>query len=175
MLDYSVDQSADIQPPRAGQSIAIAVTSTSQGYDLTKLLGWNEENPTAQAAPAGTPGQKNLFFLSMQALSNDVWILLDYAPSGTNSVTDAPAGQNTSPLTLPAPSSIGGTAPYQYRVFSAAQPGERIVQGIPSQDLRIDRIRDRTLIVKCASGNSGTLVLWPSSKNMPSVSGSNPA
>lgn len=158
--DYSVDQNCDVQAPRAGEMIAISVDATSHGYDLTKLV-WNGTSVVKLLS-------NNSFFVSIQCELNDVYFLFDQAPVGTNTIDDTSVITPGTALSLPAVTSTTG-APDYIRTFTAAVPPMHLVAGLPTVDYRINRLVDKTLILKCAAGKTATFRIGPSSKNLASA------
>jgi hypothetical protein len=139
------DQEGNVVPPRLGAICVIAVTATSEGYDLTSLK-FPDERPNVP----GSAGVANQIWLTLENTgSSPVFFVLDSAVVGTNTISDTATTSAGSAITFVS----GGCASVQ------AAPDRR--------DVRIDRQVDRTLIVKCSSGNTSTLRVTISSQSLP--------
>lgn len=140
----TLDQATNIVPPRAGNIIALGVDATSRGYAIQSLQ-WGGQ--TVQQRP-------NQFYVTLlNDGSNDIFFAFDSAAPGTNEIADTSI------------TSAGGTIAFDALTSSICQCG-KIPAGV-WMDVRIDRMVDQTLIVKCASGKTSTLRMWPSSQLMP--------
>lgn len=163
MHDFVIDQANRVVPPRIvhsqatpgsatdtrveGQIIALAVDATSRGYDISQLL--------LNGVKAGKIGDVNAFFLSMQCEGNDVYFLFDQAAPGTNSIDDTLSiAAGTAALTLTSGS-------------GSAFPPSHLPVGNTMVDFYVERLIDKTLIVKCAAGKTAVLRFGPSSNSLP--------
>lgn len=137
------DQEGNIQPPRYGFIAVIAVDGTSRGYDLTALQLQDE-------APAVAQGQiqNEVFFTLENTGTSPIYFAFDSAAVGVNTINDAAATAAGGALTFVA----GGCA-------SIPGPGAR--------DERINRQIDKTLVVKCATGQTSTLRIEVTSQSLP--------
>lgn len=131
-------QADNILPPRRSGIIALAIDSTARAYDLSVItMGGSTFSSTQK-------GQR--VYLTLQADGGAVYFHLSSASATTLSDTATIAA--------------GGTIAY------ANTYGAKIESG-GSMDIRIDRLDDRYLVVKTASGTA-TLRFWASSQ--PSMS-----
>jgi hypothetical protein len=135
------DQEGNILPPRIGFVMAVTVDSTSRGYDLT-LLKFQDEG----LAPNGN-SLKNELWLRLTAVTNDVFFAFDSAAAGTNTINDATLNAAGSAAAF----TSGGC--------------DKVVAGTTVQ-VRIDRLVDKTLILKAASA-SGSLRISQASQSLP--------
>jgi hypothetical protein len=158
------DQEGNIVPPRIGFVLVQSVDQTSHGYDMTVLTMQDENFLLAKQGLC-----KNEAWWDLEAIGGDIFFVFDTAAVGTNTIDDTvtnAAGtawsnaKNTNNLTNGFPP--GGSA--------TAFPCARIASGT-IRPVRVDRMNDKTLILKCASGNTATLRMTPSSQSLP---GANP-
>lgn len=127
-----------------GQPICLSVDSTSRGYDLSQLP-WN-------GVKQGKVGDVNAFFISIQCETADVYYLFDSAAPGTNAIDE------TISIAAGTALSLKSASPY----YPAHLPF-----GNSPLDIYLEHLVDKTLIVKCASGKTATLRIWPCSNSLP--------
>ena|ERR1700733_4861243 len=146
-LDQSVNQACNVVPPRIAYIVVVTVDSTSRGYDLTKLAFFGAHN-----------GQGNQMYWSLQNDgANDIYYALDSAAVGVNEISDTAILAAGSTLAFDSPGA--GLATCMCAKINA---------GI-WKDERIDHLVDKTLILKCAAGNTSTIRIWLSSQPMAGV------
>ena len=146
----AVSQAANIVPARIGYAIAVAVDSTSRGYDLTKLQSWQLH-----------PGQENQMYWSLQNDgSSDIYYAFDQQAVGVNKINDATILSAGSALAFDAQSVVANASQ-----GSANCMCTKIPAGV-WKDERVDRVVDATLILKCAANTTSTLRIWISSQPM---------
>lgn len=129
-----------------GQVICLAVDSTSRAYDISKLA-WNGVSVVKTS-------NRNEHFISLQCESNDVYFAFSSTAQGSAETIDDTASVTAGSVTALA-------------LPSTPFPPAHLVAGLPPIDVRLDRQVDVTLIVKCVSGKTATLRIWPSSQNYP--------
>lgn len=127
-------QASNVRPPRHGNSLALTVDSTARAYDLTGLVLGGE-------AVDGVASQHRNVFLTLRAVTSDIYFhFSDAADTDLEEATVISAG-----AALAFSDDAGGLVP----------AGQEVA-------VRIDRAKDKYLVVKVAS-TSGTLMMWSSS------------
>lgn len=128
---------AHIIPPRRGLVLAVAIDSTARPYNLG-ALAFAGYTPSADSV---TPAE---VMLTMQADGCDVFY---YFHSATASDLD-----NTAAV------SAGGSPAYATTYAAKVEDGD-------AAHVMVNRAIDKFLVVKSASGASGTLRIWASSQS----------
>lgn len=128
-------QLAQAMPPRRGSVMAITVDSTARPYDLSALA-------FGDAAPEASLKGRKQVVLWMQAETNDVYFYFHTATA--NDLAD------TSKVSAASPA-----------VFDNAY-GAVLKAGNAPVKIRIDRYKDRWLVLKAAS-TAGVLRFWAGS------------
>ena len=128
-------QADNILPPRRSLILAITVDATARAYDLSGITMGGSSYLTGQQ------GQR--VYLTMQADGASMY----YHFSSSSATTL----DNTAVI------AAAGTIAYANTYGAKLESGTSI-------DLRIDRITDRYLVLKCASGATGTIRIWASSQ-----------
>lgn len=127
-------QADNILPPRRSAIIALAIDSTARAYDMSVLtLAGNTFSSTQKGVR---------LYLTMQADGGAVYFQLSSSNSATLSDT----------ASITAGSALAFANTYGAKIESGG-----------SVDVRIDRLDDRYLVVKTASGTA-TLRFWASSQ-----------
>jgi hypothetical protein len=149
MGDTVQDQEADIQPPRVGYIIALNVDATSRGYDLTQLC-LQDEDPSVQR---GT--RKNDVYLTLENCdsANAIYFGFDSANVSVNQISDTNV-------------QAAGAAPLVFDSLPSATCQAATVRPNVTRDIRINRLVDRTLILKCAASTTAVLRIGVTSKSL---------
>lgn len=130
MGTFVEEQSANVQPPRRGECIALTVDVTARPYDLGALA-------LSGFTPEADSKRRHELFVTLRAVTSDVWFHLS---DGTSSALDPTAAI-----------AVGGT------LASAAAHGWVIPAGT-EQRFRIDRSKDTFLVCRTASGAAVLLI-----------------
>jgi hypothetical protein len=149
MASNAQDQDAYVIPPRLGYVVAQSVDSTSRGYSMKSLV-LQDENPSVALGQ-----MSNFVWLDFEAIGNDIYFLFDSAIVGSQVIDDTALNAAGVAWTGFTATNSGANCP----------PG-RIAAGT-IRPVRVERQVDISLFLKCASGNTATLRITPSSQSMP--------
>ena len=151
MHPIAFEQDLNITPSRAGQQIALGVTSTSEAYDITQLP------LDGCIAQQGGAGADDPIFVRLQADGNNIYYTFTCATqAAATAINDANV-------------TVAGSV----TALTGTQQNSANCEFIPANssiDFRIWRSIDKTLVVKCAAGLTATLRLRASSQRFPGAS-----
>lgn len=136
MGQMAEEQAANVQPPRRGEVVALAVDATARAYSLTSLA-------LAGVTPEASGLSRAEVYVTVQAVTADVWL---YFNEGTASDLDPAAA-------VSAGSTFAFASTYGWRVPSGTE-----------QSFRLDRGRDTHLVCRTSSGTA-TLLFRASSNS----------
>jgi hypothetical protein len=129
-MSMTEEQASNVLPPRRGEVLALAVDATARAYSLTSLT-------LAEKSVEAATSQRIALYLTVQAVTADVWLVLS---DGTASDLDPTAAVIA-----------GGTLAF------ANSYGWRIPSGT-EQAFRVDRSKDTHLVCRTSSGTATLLI-----------------
>ena len=130
-------QAANVQPPRRGQIFAVSVSATATAYNLGGLA-------MSGATPEASAARRNELYIAIQADGGAIYY---YFHSATASDLDDTAK-----------ASVGGAVAYA-NTYGVLLPASAV------HEIRIDRSRDKFLVLKTASGTAIARI-WATSESI---------